>query len=213
MYLANLKSLLVISAQATFDADYPESDFRDLWVSIEYPMAREHYPGIWVDFEPTQQIEAAGIDDVEFALAPDNVNFQQFKRWRFQGYATYTIVALSSLERDRLFDEMVKVIAFGSLNPARSVFRQTIENNALIGTEFDWDQIGAQGWGQAQGTPWGTEEVIYEGTVQVECIGEFVSDMDNGLLVPLKRIDVYEVPTGSGEVFPPAVTNDPAPWH
>jgi hypothetical protein len=125
------------------------------------------------------------------ASNPDGSGFRFYKKWRFQGYATFTIVALSSLERDRLFDEFVKVIAFGEVNPQRSTFRNVIDNNDLIAMNMDFDSIAIRGAAANMGTPWGTNDVIYEITAACQVLGEFTSDISTGELVNLSEIDIF----------------------
>jgi hypothetical protein len=211
MYLVPLKTLLVEAMKVTFDGDYIVEDFRDLAVSIEYPVAEESYPGVWVDFQSTGQLEIAGVDHREYAEpAGLTGNTRRYSRWKFQGYALFTIVALTSLERDRLFDEMVRVMAFGREAAQTSEFRNTIEDNDLIACNFDFDQIGVQGTNSSPGTPWGTDEIIYETTVSMECLGEFVSDGSTGTLVPLSTLRV--VPYVQGTPDPTLAEPDAAGW-
>lgn len=186
MFLAELKANIVLALRDTFDSNYPELDFQDLKVSIEYPDKIADYPSIWVDFEPTQNIETISIDSIQYS------GTTQFKTWRFQGYATFTIVALSSLERDRLFDEVVKVIAFGEMNEQRSTFRKTIDNNDLIAMNMDFDSMAIRGSTASMGTPWGSDDIIYEITCATQILGEFSSDVLTGELLLLSEIEVTE---------------------
>lgn len=189
MYLVPLKTMLVEAIKLTFDNDYPETDFRDIRCSLEYPLDKQDYPGIWVDYEDTKSLQTAGVDHMErvdIAGSPE----QRYRRWEFAGYASFTIVALSSLERDRLFDELVRVIAFGDVLPATYQFRTYVESNDFIACNFDWDQVEVRGNSATPGTPWGTDEIIYEKTINMEVIGEFVSDKISGSLALLSAINV-----------------------
>jgi hypothetical protein len=191
VFIAPLKTVLTEAMKMTFDEDYPEADFRSINVSIEYPDNPQMYPGIWVDFDPTGELEIVGVAHQEQSEPSAEGAVRKFTRWRFQGYATYTIVALTSFERDRLFDEVVKVMAFGTEEAQTSEFRSYIESNEFIAVNFDFDQIGIRGFTATPGTPWETDEVIYEVTVAMECLGEFVSDGVNKTLVPLSAITTY----------------------
>lgn len=187
MYLKELKTLLTMAGRKVFDADYYEPDFRDLWVDIEFPAAEQAYPGLWVDFMPTQSLHTIGIGHVEY-VDTDSSHVRPYKRWVFQGNVSYTAVALSSLERDRLVDELVRVLAFGDENPQTEAFRQYIEDNPLLALNFDFDTIGVGGMAATPGTPWGTDDIVYEATITMECLGEFVSDSSTGELVRLTDI-------------------------
>ena len=194
--------MLVEAFKVTFDADYPEAAFRGLPVSLEYPIQPADYPGIWVGYEDTQPLQVVGIGHTEIEVEGTTVS--RYRRWKFAGYATYTISALSSLERDRLYDEVVKVLAFGLGIPAARQFRQYVESNPLIAANFDFDQIETRGEAAMPGTPWGTDEIIYERTLNMEVIGEFVSDAETGLLVALSRIQIDEPDIYYGSQEPPA---------
>jgi hypothetical protein len=188
MYLAPLKTMLVEALKETFDEHYPVADLRGVHVSIEYPIEKMHYPGIWVDYDDVEKLRIAGVDHKEYDEVHDPEGFEPFTRWKFSGYASYTVTALTSWERDRLYDELVTTFAFGRQNPDRSRFRRYIEDNDFIAANFDFDEIEPRGNVAAPGTPWGTDEIIYERTVNMEIIGEFVADNDNGTLLPLSQI-------------------------
>jgi hypothetical protein len=194
MFLTALKTLLVTALNSTFDNSYPVAEWRGLYSSIEYPIKRGGYPSIWVDFEPVDDIRINGIGDI-FTSGPDTEgNFSQYLKWLYQGHATFTIVAMSSYERDRLFDQLVSVIAFGRMNPQRSVFRNTIVDNEFIAAQFDWDSMAVRGFGQNPGTPWGSDEIIYEVTISMDMEGEFNSNISSTALIPLEKITIAATP-------------------
>lgn len=211
MFLTHLKTLLREAMAGTFtDAyTYPNGSVltddgvaRDLWVSLDYPNQQANYPGIWVDFTPTTDVQAAGLDRYELT-EPDEQGLQ--KRvgvWRFGGMAQFTCVALTSVERDALVDEVVKVVAFGKDNFSRKYFREFMENNDLIRTSMQWDKVQITGKAETQGTSWGTNEIIYEHTVAIDCEGQFYASPDDAELVPLSAIVAY--PIVQGQPAPPA---------
>lgn len=212
MFIRPLKTALTLGLRNTFDEAHPAETWLKygkgdgtgrLNVSIEFPIEEQAYPGIWVDFEPTQEIRIAGINHREYIEQEDG-SFAEVQRWRFAGMVSYTVVAMSSAVRDRLFDEVVNIIAFGKDDPIRGRFRQAIEDNAYVAVSFDWDEIGLSGFTATPGTPWGTEDVIYEATARMECIGEFVSQPGADSLAPLGALvvraynDQEEDPTTPG---------------
>lgn len=202
MFLVQLKTLVVEAWRATLDADYPEVDFRGVWVSMEYPLAKANYPGVWVDFLPTADLQTAGIGHAEYVEdATVAGRFHRVGRWRYAGVLQMTCVALTSLERDRLVDELVRVMAFGRELPETAVFRTTIETNDLIPCQAQWDKFTLGAKGETPGTPWGTDEVVYEMTISVDCQGEFVSGGSHGLLIPISSVVVQSQAPG-----------EPDPW-
>ena len=190
MYMTKIKTLLTEAMKITFDEEYIEADFRNLHVSIEFPDQEQNYPGIWVDFNPVGDLRRAGIGHIEYE-DDDGEAARAFTRWRFQGEASFTVVALSSFERDRIHDEIIRVMAFGEEASSTSDFRQYIEDNEFLGITFDWDEITTRGMIATLGTPWETNDTVYEAEIVMECTGEFVSDSQNVTLIPLSEINVY----------------------
>lgn len=193
MFLKETVTILTKGIRDTFNENYPEEDFRNIYVSHEYPIERQNYPGVWVDFRPTGALKSAGVKHQEFGEVTDpdtevSTLFRQ-KRWRFTGYAEFTIASLTSLERARLFDEMVKIVAFGKVDDTtRGTFRNLVEDNGLIAISGDFDALEQSGFAATPGTPWGTDDIIYEATLRMQVVGEFVSDPSNPLL-PLAQVD------------------------
>jgi hypothetical protein len=164
-------------------------DFANLHCSIEYPIDPQDYPGIWVDFEPEGELSRGGIDDINSYLTNGDTTLTPLYLWRAQGWATYTLAALTSLQRARLHDEIVRVFAFGS-DPTVAAFRETIEDNNFLAMNMDFDRIAERGASATPGTPWGSEEIIYEVTLAMQCVIEFYSTANKDKLYPISEIQV-----------------------
>jgi hypothetical protein len=214
MYIAPLKTLLVEALTGTFDSVYPVAKFRDVHASLEYPVDPQEYPSLWVDYEDTQPLMRAGVAHVE-TRTDSGTTVAPFTRWRFQGYVSVTAVALTSLERDELFDEVVRVVAFGNEDTIVGRFRKRIANNDLIAATLQTDKIDVRGSAAAPGTPWGTDELMYERSLNLEIIGEFVPDPNTGTLVPLSRIEIIADQVLPGDPGSDALYPDTgyADWH
>lgn len=171
MYLHYVKATVVDALRQTFNENFPVAEFRNLPISIDYPVKEIDYPGIWIDFDPVGPLSNVGVGYVE-----KGESGKPRYRWRFAGSVSMTVVALSSLERDRLFDMLVSTMAFSKVEDNRSKFREVIEEGEYIGMNMDFDQIDQRGFGTAQGTPWGSDDMVYEATIAMETIGEFTSD-------------------------------------
>lgn len=193
-YLTKLKTLLTEAVKTTFDAEYPVADFRNIHTSIEFPMKQQDYPGIWVDYMPIGSLQNVGIGHVEYATPADDGSSRAMNRWRFQGEASFTVVALTSLQRDRLHDEMVRTLAFGAERRETNQFRRYIEDNEFLAVNFDFDEITTRGFASSLGTPWQTEDMVYEAEVVMECFGEFLSDALTGTLLPVSAVEFYPYP-------------------
>lgn len=185
MYIRYLKTAITEALQAVFDDEFPNEQFRNVWTSVEYPIKQQDFPGIWLDYEDAQPLTHAGIGHIEGLETG-----YPYTRWRFQGHATFTVVAFTSLQRDELYDELIGVIAFGSQSIVKGQFRQTIENNEFIAMNWDFDTVEPSGVSAAPGTPWGSDEVIYERSCSMQVIGEFVPDPEQHQLVNLSKITV-----------------------
>lgn len=202
MYRTPLKAMVVQALKRTLaaDGDYPQDEqvtMRGMGVSIEYPALPANYPGIWVDYDDTEALVKAGVDHEE---EEENADHEPvlITRWRFTGIISLTITTLSSLERDKIYDEVVAMIAFARQDPIRGQFVAMIESNDYIACNIDTDTIQPRGSVAAPGTPWGTDEVVYEATVNLNVIGEFIPTFDEatGLLVLseiiVKAVDTYD---------------------
>jgi hypothetical protein len=189
-YLTRLKGCVVDALSTVFNSTFPDPRFRGLKVSIEYPLDQQSYPSIWVNYDDSDSLEIASIDHREFLVDTDGLH-HEVTRWNFAGSVTLTVVALSSLERDALYDEVVRIFAFSRIEEANPDFRTILETNDFLYLAVNWDQLRPHGDAAAPGTPWGSEdEVIYERSLGFDVEGEFVSDWRTNTLVPLREIVV-----------------------
>ena len=207
-----LKTALVDALQEAFQA-YPVPDIEGINVGIEYPVREEQFPCVWVNFAPTSEVQMIGINNREHLgfLPPPPIDpqatFAGYSRGFVEGQVSFTIGALSSLERDRIYDQVIRVGMLGEDADGTSVFRQQIEESpyANIGMRFDmWQTSGDNA---APGTPWGTDEMLYEITVATQLHCEFYVAPKTGQLVLLSEINVEQ----PGLYFDPATGTDPDP--
>lgn len=207
MFLAEVLTTVTEGLKRTFSDVYPVTDFRGIYVSVEYPAEETNYPAIWVGFEPTGSLVRAGIDHTEYIEqeVDGETRFGMVTRWRFQGTVQYTIISLSSLSRARLADEIIRTVGFGEMEEGRGAFRAFIEDNPLIGLQMDHDTIEMRGVSETPGTPWGTDAIMYEVTMTSKVVGEFVSD-PTGLMVPLSEVKIYATAEGQEEGSSPDVS-------
>lgn len=189
MYLTHVKTLLIESMRFTFDSAYPEADFQDLQFSVEFPVKAQQYPSVWVNFDPIGPLRPVGIG--HFEDVQDGGVITRVSRWSFAGNCSFTPVALSSTERDRMFDQLVSVIAFGEGHPTRGRFRDQVESDPLIGLAVNFDQVEQRGFSASPGTPWGTDDMMYEATLTIQCMGEFITPEDaERELMPISSIEI-----------------------
>lgn len=214
MYITPVKTILTEALKQTFDVSYPEPDFRNVHIDIEYPIDQQDYPSIWIDYEDTQDLVKAGIAHVETVDPVTNAARPPFSRMRFQGYISITVVAMTSLERDRLFDEVVRVVAFGNEDATLGRFRAYINNNDLIAFNINTDKVQPRGAAAAPGTPWSTDELMYERTLNLEMIGEFIPDAATGTLLNISKIVLIPTEDVTGDLGdPPLYSTEIGVWH
>ena len=194
-FLRTIKTMAVQAIQQSFEARYPEPDpgggSRSLYVSVEYPVDEASYPAIWVDYEGSE-LRTVGI-----AYTEVDESGNVLARWRFAGHVAFTIVALSSNERDLVYDQLVAMTAFAAQSDFPSTFRQVVEANPLVASTWSFDSVEDRPAAAAPGTPWGTEDVIYERGFALQVVGEFVSDPVTVELVTLEQIQVVATEAGS----------------
>ena len=220
MYLAPLKAAVIEALDATFTTTYPNPYFRSVYCSIEYPADKANYPGIWVQYDDDAELSVAGIGHVESAIVPAAsgvpAQFEQWTRWRFFGHVTLTVVALSSLERDQLFDELVRTFAFAKQNPQLSPFRTKIEQNDFVAMNANFDDLRPFGDSAGPGTPWQTDEILYEKSISFNLQGEFTGDVSSTDYVELLKVEVKPYVEGQSQptwVDEPQGGFDPSQWH
>jgi hypothetical protein len=189
VFLVQLKTAITVALRQVFGPSYPVADFQNLPITIEFPYQEQQYPGVWVTWDPVGTISRGGIDNLMYGppelTTDDNPN--TLFRYRFSGYSMYTIGALTSMQRDRLYDELVRVFLMSG-DPNVEGFRTYVEDNQYIMMNMDFDTISTRGMAENAGTPWGTNDFIYEATIAIETLGEFVSDEYFTSLVPLGQI-------------------------
>ncbi|MEU6362283.1 hypothetical protein [Streptomyces albidoflavus] len=193
MYVTRVKTLAVEAVHAAFDDQYPVAEFRGLHCSLEYPVRAVQLPEVWVRYTDSAPLRQSGVAHVEDLSPTTGARVSPYTRWRFEGSWEFIVVALSSVERDRVYDELVATIAWSGYDSLRGRFRRYVERNDLIDMTIRTDEIESTGESAEPGTPWGTDEVLYERTLNIDLIGDFVPDPETGLIVPLSKIQV--VPT------------------
>lgn len=201
MYLVATKTAITQALEEVF-ADHPNTDFQGENrpnVSMEYPVEQSHYPGLWVQYADNRELRTAGIGHTEQIVDVDEETVTTYSRWTFSGTATITVVALTNFERDRLYDEVVRTFISARFNSELSPFRNYIENNPLIAMQANFDDLQPFGDNAALGTPWGTDEPIYEKSLSFDLIGEFLTDARVRTLVPLSEVTFMKYVEGSEE--------------
>lgn len=163
----------------------------DLTIDMEYPIQKESYPGIWVQFTFTEIVQA-GIGHEPLIRnvvapadggAPEVVNWEPVREVQFKGRVTLTIVALTSLERDRIADAVITMLAFSRppqtvlTKPGRDTgelrqFMSSLAANPHVCISVNQDQIVPGGQAMTTGVPWDEEIPGYEDTYSFDVLGQ-----------------------------------------
>lgn len=190
MYVTKVKTLAIEALHAAFDNQYPVPEFRGLHCSLEYPIQKVDFPEVWVRYSDTGPLRQAGVTHTEDTHPETGARVPAYTRFKFTGSWEFVVVALSSVERDRVYDELIATIAFSGFDTLRGRFRSYLESNDLIDLTLRTDEIESTGESAEPGTPWGTDEVVYERTLNIDLLGDFAADPETGVLVPLSKIVV-----------------------
>jgi hypothetical protein len=193
MFIADLLTIWGEALAAVFDAEHPNERLRDIPISTDYPLREVDYPGLWINFSMQGAVRNMGIGHVEYEPATDAVTgdegFREIYRWTFGGVIEITVATLGNLDRALLLDEVMRTLAVArSGRNIEGDFREAVENNDLIGMTCTWEELTLTGFGEQQGTPWGTDDVVYEATVSMPLIGEVMLEAHTGVLLPLSAV-------------------------
>lgn len=188
MFLVALKTAMVEALRATFDADFPDRP-KPRKVSIEYAEDREDWPFILVQVHVNTVTWTGLHPDIEtLNTAGDAVTL--VREGMFDGTCDLSIYALTSEERDRIWDHLVQLFLMGRTRTPTNDFFSTIENHDLIALTIQEGEIRPVGDSIGMGTPWDPETLTYEATIQIAFTGQFFADETNRTLVPLSAVSV-----------------------
>ena len=192
MFLEKTTTIFVEAIEAAFDAEHPFEEMRDISVHTEYPIDEASYPGMWVNFVPGGDVRNVGIGHIEYYMT--DAGLKEFYRWQFSGVLDIVVAALSSLERARMADWLAKTIAFGRPDGdgPLSDLRNYVDTNDWIGLRVIWEAFTLNGSAETPGTPWGTDDVVYEITLSLTVEGEVCMDPNTRTIVPLSAIVVAD---------------------
>lgn len=167
-------------------------------VTIDYPEEAANWPFILVQFHP-KNVGWTGIDPDEivdaaadeFDTPSANPSFRLIRQGRFDASIQLQIMSETSGERDRIWDNLIKIILMGRKREATSRFFDRIENNGLVGLTVMEGTIDMVGDTISMGTPWSQEALSYEATISFDVTGVFYADEFDEELVTLKTARAY----------------------
>ena len=185
MFITAVKTAMVEALKAGFSqlASAPSDTSLELTpnsITIEYPLELMSWPTILVQFRPSK-VQWSGLqpDSYSTSFGGITISGQVYpgttvnRTNYFEGSFDLQIMAMHSEERDRLIDSVANLILMGHGSTASSAFYSSILNNDLLGLTLLPDTYTPLGDSISSGTPWSPEELTYEASVRIQCIGDF----------------------------------------
>lgn len=173
---------------------------KKLYIDLEYPIEEAMYPGVWVQFSPTQ-LQRAGLGH-ELPLK-ENGKWCLIQEWQFTGRITLSLAAIKSLDRDRLADLIIANLAFARspdlilTKPAEDTRRYksllaALGSNPYVSITLNTDVIYPGGQDVNPGAPWagGDNVLIYTDSYALDAHGYFNVKLTQDGIYELARIDV-----------------------
>ena len=179
-YKTTINRTVVTALRSAFTDAYPEQDFQNLNVAVDYPLTEIEYPAIICRYQE-YTIPNAGVGHREYFPDPYG-NLREWNHRRYEGSMEFSIYALSTLDRDVLSDALIEIISFGTLNDLLNNFFITVYGaiGVNVGTlgllhqiSLNTDRITAMGESNSI-APWEPEDVlVYTNGYMVQCNGGF----------------------------------------
>ena len=182
MFITAVKVALVEALNAAFNAlgSRASSTTKDLTpnsVTIEYPLEMVSWPAVFVQFRPSR-VQWSGLwPDEYYTISGLTVSGSQgvqiARVGYFEGNIDLQILAMHSEERDRLWDGLMNVVLMDPSSPASQAFYDSLNDNDLLGITLLPSTIINVGDTVSPGTPFSPEELTYEASIRIQCVGEF----------------------------------------
>ena len=176
-YKRLIKRTLVSALRSVFSDDYPDPQLKNLYVSTTFPIKREEFPAVIVEYKESS-VQNAGVAHIE-EIYDANFNTVPLKHFRFEGSINFTCYALSPLDVDILSDSVMELLAFGRLDNLMNRFFERVfeevDDSAQISIHSDYlSPLGES----TQATQWNSEDMlIYQSGYSVSCSGGFYSTL------------------------------------
>lgn len=169
----------------------------DIHVDLEYPDVREKFPAIWVQFS-LGELSPAGHGMVEY----DQETNTTLQEMMYRGRVSLTILALTSMERDRLADFIISALSFSRIANPRvltdngftdsfSRIYQEFHDNPYLSMTVNSDSIRPGGQSVTVGAMFDERQLVYEDNYNFDVVGQFQLLISNEGLYRLRRIDIY----------------------
>jgi len=206
MFTTAVKTTIIEALNAGFSAlaSSPSNNSLDLTpnsIVIEYPLEAVEWPCILVQFRPSK-VQWSGLNPDIYTVSSSGTTisgttysgFNSNRTNYFEGSVDLQIMAMHSEERDRLYDSVANLILMGQGSPASTAFNASILNNTLVGITFLLDTFTPLGDSISAGTPWSPEELTYEASIRIQCVGDFYESKYQYTVPAITNITASGVP-------------------
>lgn len=219
-YKTFLKRAVVEAIQNSFST-HPDASLAKTKIGIEYSTDRADFPAIIVKFYE-RELANAGVGHEEWGPSPEDPNFDvpggpwtmwiKYYHRIYKGDLEFEIYAKTSLDRDKVADALIEVLAMADVAAVSEKFQERIYDSIgktpAAGEHFitiNTDLI--TGYGEQQMiAPWMPEDtMVYQSSYRVPMLGEFYS-LTPSILTSMglvTEVDVYP--------WDPQDTEDTAP--
>lgn len=196
-FVEAVKRTVVVSLRRVLtDSSLSLSD-STLHVDMEYPDERESYPAIWVQFSFTD-LEDCGLGHVQY-IQEDDGTTTRVRQWRYKGRVSLTMLAFTSLDRDRIADRFVTLYSFADIvaseddpftDPNMDFLRE-LDQSPYVSMTLQSGTLQPLGQGVSVGVPWDPSQLVYEDGYAFSLEGQFQQTYNPKYGYRLSRIDIH----------------------
>lgn len=202
---------IITGLESVFDSNYDrDRQFRDLKITPQYPLVKDDYPCVVVEYEP-QRVVNAGVGHEEWFTDEQNI-LRKWNHSRFEGTITFEIYALSPLDRDILADAIEEVVRFGRLDSELIPFFHELYGDSYDGQPvtntyaqlmFNSDEMTGGG-NNASPAPWQPEDQLtYMTSLSSEIHGGIYNVIPQDTWSMVTRADAASYPEFEEQVVLP----------
>ena len=174
------------------------SDQGTVRIDMEYPAKEESYPSIWVQFSLTR-LRNAGMGHEHWT------DEGLVREWMYEGRVNFTLLFLSSKERDQMADALITIFAFSrsaSSLPTQGVtvqreggfeysdFFSSLDENEYLSMSINAAELRPGGQSVNVGTPWDPDTLVYEDSYSFDVQGQFETIIDDTGLYRIRRVQL-----------------------
>lgn len=205
-----VKRTMVAALRAVFTDQYPNKEFRNLEINLEYPQKKITNSFILVKFN-VGAVMNAGVGHEELLFDSEGV-LRKYHHSRFEGSVEFHLYTLSSLSQDLLSDALVEIVRHGKLQELTNQFYEQLFDEYDNGGQLMFQSDVMTDLGSSVGPPfWQPEDtLLYVGGWAVNCEGGFFSTGTDELAAFLRTVVVY--PYIEGNAVPVGEITSTVPW-